>query len=261
MAKCKKSIALFEPLILEKDKLSIEFNQIRNKFTSSNLIKGEELEDLLARNLANVINCSIGKGLVINGKGNASNQCDLILYENEFLKFPSIIKNNVFPVELVYGIIEVKTYLRKKDLEDSLDKIIRFKKIVFEAFPETIPGNGIEYKINDKAFGIIFAYDGCSLDNIVKNYKFLRKSEHYNWPNLIYILSKGLIFNTTEDGYIMSIDDILQNRYEHIKIYKENDHYRLFIAFLLDLLNVLEISFKSRVMNITSTYLYKKSGS
>jgi len=222
-------------LSVEKDKLLSEFNQIGSKYDGrSNLTKGEELEDLLMRYLENILNCGIGKGFVVNNKGEFSQQCDLILYRNSLLKFPSYLRNNNFPIELVYGIIEIKATLNKSELEDCVKKIKAFKRTISSPVSNS----------RNLPFGIIFAFKGSKLNTICRNYDEIRKSYNNSFylPNFIYNLSEGLILigRSLSRGELRLhshelIDEYTKSR--QLSVFKEKNHYSLFIWLLYELLN------------------------
>lgn len=83
------------------------------------LTKGE-LRELFVSNILNSFLTSqfgIGSGIVINQKGEQSRQNDIIIYDNRIL--PPFIKEQnigVYPAESVIATIEVKSWLRKKEL-------------------------------------------------------------------------------------------------------------------------------------------------
>ncbi len=225
---------IFESISIEKDKLLAEFNQIDTKYKLNNLMKGEELEDLLMRCLENILNCGIGKGFVVNNKGEFSKQCDLILYRNSLLKFPPYFRNNTFPIELVYGIIEVKTSLNKSELKECIEKIKVFKSI--------IPSS--KGPPSHDPFGVIFSFKGNKLNTIAKNYDEIRKSigENFYLPNFIYNLSEGIILHGESMNHSSLCLHSYQFREEYYKscplsVFKENSHFSLFIFLLFKLLD------------------------
>ena len=83
------------------------------------LTQGEFKELFLSELLENFITSqiSIGSGIIVDSKGNQSNQTDIILYDNRIL--PPILsfeKQGIFPIEGVLGTIEVKTNLTEKEI-------------------------------------------------------------------------------------------------------------------------------------------------
>jgi len=67
----------------------------------------------------------IGKGKIVNSKGEMSRQLDIIIYDA--LQCPTLFidenENQILPVEGVYGVIEVKTTLTASTLKDAFDNL------------------------------------------------------------------------------------------------------------------------------------------
>ena len=59
-------------------------------------------------------------GIIIDKAGRESKECDVIIYDA--WNFPSYLRK-VFPVELVYGVIEVKTKLTSSEAKNALDNL------------------------------------------------------------------------------------------------------------------------------------------
>ena len=74
----------------------------------------------------------IGSGIIINQKGQQSNQTDVIVYDRRILP-PFIKEQNVgiYPVESVLATVEVKSLLRRKELEDSEKAAKKLRTTVF----------------------------------------------------------------------------------------------------------------------------------
>jgi hypothetical protein len=67
----------------------------------------------------------VGKGKVVNARGELSRQCDIILYDA--IQCPKLFidenGNQLLPVEGVYSVIEVKTTLNKSNLRDAFENL------------------------------------------------------------------------------------------------------------------------------------------
>lgn len=94
--------------------------------------QGRENELALARILENLVprRLGIGSGIVIDSTGQRSQQTDIVIYD--LADQPTIMAQTnqvLFPVEVVYAVVEVKTVLRAADLGDfsskkhSIDKL------------------------------------------------------------------------------------------------------------------------------------------
>lgn len=130
-------------------------------------------------------NYGIGSGLIVSPLSQESNQSDLIIFDRN--KCPAWMfseRVQVFPIEGIYGIIEVKSSLSKCDLYDGLAKIERLRSIV--------PKNAVSLP-----FGIIFGYSlkGNSLESLQKNLReYQIEKQPLFWPNLVVVLEEGVIF-------------------------------------------------------------------
>src|SRR5579872_1109443 len=83
---------------------------------------------------------SYGSGFVIDSKGNQSRQCDIVIYDTTltaglFHRTGPVL----FPVEAVYGVIEIKTTLDKHEVNDACDHIASVKRLVNVAKPTLEP--------------------------------------------------------------------------------------------------------------------------
>jgi hypothetical protein len=85
-----------------------------------NPTKGTLRENLLINFFRKIIpqKLSINSGIICDAKGNSSTQIDFIVFDNTYL--PNIVLSNsivMTPVESVYLIAEIKSTLRKRDLD------------------------------------------------------------------------------------------------------------------------------------------------
>jgi len=73
---------------------------------------------------------SIGTGVVISAHGEVSRQTDIVIYDN-FFNSPLLSEFGacLFPAEIVFATIEVKSTLRKKDLDKSIDDIMQMRRV------------------------------------------------------------------------------------------------------------------------------------
>ena len=66
----------------------------------------------------------VGTGVLLDRRGNASLQCDIVVYDRTL--YPSLLSmtsTHLFPVDLVYAVIEVKTTLTKQTAGQALANI------------------------------------------------------------------------------------------------------------------------------------------
>jgi hypothetical protein len=144
---------------------------------------------------------ALGSGEIVGRVRDAtSRQCDLIVYDQQngvTLLYDESIQ--VFPIDCVYGIVEVKSSLSKTEFLDALEKI-KVLKTMTPGGPVSIPvaGGFSLVQSHPRPFGMIFAYNlaGNSLKSLVEN---LREWEAITlaefWPNYVCVLETGVIFH------------------------------------------------------------------
>ncbi len=106
----------------------------------------------------------------------------------------------VLPVESVYGVIQVKSRLNKKEIKQGLENVASFKRLAREAQPAPfLSGPGPR---STRGFGILFAYDSDLkwLEIIHEIEAFAKTHPHQEWCNTIVILSKGMMFYGDSTG-------------------------------------------------------------
>lgn len=132
---------------------------------------------------------------VVSPSGHISKEMDILLYD----PLDSVCLMNregvyqVFPIESVYGVIQVKSRLNKGEIKDGLENIASFKSL---ARPARRPGfvmrqGGRE----ERGFGILFAYDSDLewLDIVKEVEAFAAANPNNLWCNGVFILNKGVI--------------------------------------------------------------------
>ena len=162
------------------NKLEADAMLFNRKLPHSGLM-GNENELVLSKLLRDFLPPRFGienSGIVIDKKGKSSKQCDIIICDA--YRFPKYFRK-VFPVEIVYGVIEVKTLLTAKEADNAIENI----KSVFELDfrPAVCPFPVYNYEERKKEahasppFGIIFSYR-----TNVKNFETFAK-----WFPLVYV--------------------------------------------------------------------------
>ncbi|WP_375784648.1 DUF6602 domain-containing protein [Bradyrhizobium sp. Pha-3] len=91
-------------------------------------IAEEIIKSVLARTLPKRF--SIGTGVVISAHGEVSRQTDIVVYDN-FYNSPLLSEfgSCLFPAEIVFATIEVKSVLTKRELQTSMDAIMQTRKV------------------------------------------------------------------------------------------------------------------------------------
>lgn len=140
----------------------------------------------------------IGSGEICDSHQQVSKQCDLIVYDrDEGVPLYAGDEVQIFPIEVVYGVVEVKSGLSKVELLKGLENIKSVKKLLAESSKVTTVRSG-RHKSYEGPFGVVFAYSlsNNSLDSLQEN---LREWQGQNppsfWPNMIVVLGEGVIFN------------------------------------------------------------------
>jgi hypothetical protein len=163
--------------------------------------KGTARENILRNFLAEgrlPTKYAIGSGEVVGRTNDTSKQCDLVVYDR--LNGVTLLydeSTQVYPIDCVYGIIEVKSTLSKSELIDALEKIKTLKTMAPEGFGLRIIGNDL-VQCRARPFGVIFAYGLAdnSLDSLLGNLQeWERETDHSLWPNYICVLETGVIFH------------------------------------------------------------------
>ena len=74
----------------------------------------------------------LGTGFIVSG-GEAiseSRQCDVIIYDRaNNVPFYASDAWQIFPIEMVYGVVEVKTTLNKAEIKDAFEKCVRLREM------------------------------------------------------------------------------------------------------------------------------------
>lgn len=162
----------------------------------------------------------VGSGIVVNSDGEQSRQQDIIIYDA--FNAPLLLNEEntkIIPVESVYGTIEVKSTLSKKELITCINNIKSIKTL--STSPHPIP------------HGFVFAYQSqSSLETVCENVVELNKE--VNWEhriNTICILDKGLILHFHKHG-LNSIHAIPNNEC-YLGCLKSTPEHNLTLFYLI----------------------------
>lgn len=74
----------------------------------------------------------LGTGFIVSGGDaiNESRQCDIIIYDRaNNVPFYASDVWQIFPIEMVYGVVEVKTTLNKAAIKDAFEKCVRLREM------------------------------------------------------------------------------------------------------------------------------------
>lgn len=126
-----------------------------------NAERGRALEGVISQILGEILpkRFSLGTGFVINSAGERSAQQDIVIFDHIYnAPLLSSAACSLFPVECVYGTVEVKSTLTKKTLRDALQSVVRLRKIgATRKYLLTVPceeGSKIVYKSVPAEFSV-----------------------------------------------------------------------------------------------------------
>jgi hypothetical protein len=189
-------------------KLQADFEFLSNQLAHS-LSKGEAREFVIKELLRQYLPAKLGleKGIVISSVENElpSKQIDIVIYDKLNTPVLYAAENlRIFPIEGVYAVIEVKSFLNSKQLEDAVKNIRSVKRMSKKAFVEqksaVIPYVNLYGKQNYDhvpVIGFIFSYSAIKNIKVLKN-KIEQGDDLENLKNnidTICILNNAVITN------------------------------------------------------------------
>ena len=131
--------------------------RIRQGFLNHNPSAGENRESVVAEFLAGHLpkRFGVSTGLVISHEGSFSSQADILVVDdqNNAPLYPELT-NELWPVEAIYALIEVKTRLDSTTLKDALTKCRKFKSL-----PRRFCETGDRLQKNRNTLFIIWAFE------------------------------------------------------------------------------------------------------
>ncbi|MGB3532771.1 MAG: DUF6602 domain-containing protein [Microcoleaceae cyanobacterium] len=180
----------------------------------------------------------IGSGEIVGYASNTSKQSDLIIYDQ--LNGIALIYDEqvqVYPIESVYGVIEVKSCLSKTELIKSLDNIKSVKLLSpNEPIKKFYSDRLVSYP-RPKPFGIIFAYSlaNNSLNSLTENLReWESKHDKSLYPNIVVVLEEGIIYHYNKNQRIFYNESIL-NATSVFSLEHKTDTLYHFYSILIDL--------------------------
>jgi hypothetical protein len=188
----------------------------------------------------------VGNGEIISPNSQTSKQSDLIIYDK--LSGISLLYSEavqVYPIESVYGVIEVKSSLGKTELVEALENIKSVKSIASRETVEERMGGGVfrmSYR-RPAPFGMVFAYrlSGNSLNSLENNLiEWQANNAPEYWPNAIVVLNEGIIYHTKRFKHCYENDEI-DNSASTIGLHYKNDTLFHFYSILLQLCSSMNL--------------------
>lgn len=177
--------------ILSKD-LQNKSSLIKEYFSIHAGENGKNKESLIVNFLQAYLpkRYSIGTGFVFDADKSLSNQNDIIIYDSFWsgILFPENV-SQFFPIESIYGVIEVKSHLNINELKNTIQKASKVKKMTFKGVSRSD-----SYGIEEPLFSI-FAYDSIDLKKLKQNLENLYKDTPLKERiDFIVVLNKGLLY-------------------------------------------------------------------
>jgi hypothetical protein len=155
-------------------------------------LKGGEAEELVRSFLRDHIprRFDVGSGFILDQKNNVSKQTDVIIFDA--LNCPTYrasVTAAIYPANNVAAVVEVKSKLDSRELEDAFKKIASAKSLAKTRTPE-----GANLMI-EQTFGAVFAFESViSLDAIMDGYiKWIKANGLGGHTDVICISDKGII--------------------------------------------------------------------
>jgi hypothetical protein len=131
---------------------------------------------------------------IASTSGHVTGEMDILLYDptNSIRLMNRENVYDVYPAESVYGAIQVKSRLNKKEIREGLENVAAFKALDRE--PEVGGFRIIDGSMAARGFGILFAYDSDLkwTDIAGEIESFSKTVPQRQWCNVVYILSRGM---------------------------------------------------------------------
>jgi hypothetical protein len=234
--------------------------------------KGSNREEILRAFLRERVpeRFGIARGQIVGPDSPDSRESDVILYDKNICA-PILPSRDaqIFPVEGVSGIIEVKSTLTKNELIDGLGKIADFKKLVPKSYVRWRNAGMSGSRLREHPFGVIFAYQlgGNSLESLAANLREYESSlqDPGLTANIIVVLNEGLIVHKNRHIYrdVLVTDALREQPYRTLPLKYSTATLFEFYTMLLDLLmntqlDVVELSRYSPPVERLGTHIVRK---
>ncbi len=120
---------LYRGMIISNIRKALEESEVAKNYNNQ-VLKGRAREIFVTELLQPFLNPSMGicTGIIIDSKGNHSNQIDIIIYDKNIIP-PSMLTagEGIIPCESALATIEVKSNINSKELSKSVDNAFSIK--------------------------------------------------------------------------------------------------------------------------------------
>ena len=234
-------------------KMSAAIAQSRDSIPHSGEI-GDLVERVFRDQLLEVLPEKVGisNGFVVDSEGKVSRQMDIILFDRQ--NTPRIFTSSgaqMFPVESTYACGEIKTEMNKKQLNDSFEKCLSYKRLHRKAYFEPKSILQQTYKLFGRDYdhwqSIFFCMSerSISTDSLISIYKeFATKHslQVHERIDTIVALDATDNQNMLLNGMVESDSGIPQNNSinflpypgSSVCTYRANEPWSLFVMLLLN---------------------------
>ncbi|MEA2202936.1 MAG: hypothetical protein QOI89_3649 [Solirubrobacteraceae bacterium] len=141
---------------------------------------------------------AVHNGEIITANGDVSPQCDVIIHDPTMPPMLTTQSYRILPNECVYGVVEVKSNLDRKELFDACDKIRAAKVLPKTAFDPDLSGK--TRTVYGQVFGyvptvgIVFGYDSIDLLTLKGHLKEWSEGRPAaELPDSVWVLDKGYL--------------------------------------------------------------------
>jgi len=149
--------------------------------------KGRAVEAAISTVLRGILPAKfeLGTGFIINSKGGISPQLDIVIYDR-FNNAPIEMEGGVgiFPVECVYGFVEVKTTLRARDVVDFAKAVSQIRKLAKAKEYATLVSNEV-LESEHRTAGTIVSAVAKRSELAPRSYLFAHKVYTHEYETLI----------------------------------------------------------------------------
>jgi hypothetical protein len=188
-------------------KMRSRFEEIRAAINHRGL-KGQANEEILREWLVQYLpgSLSVCTGEIIDSNGGRSKQADVVVFDTATTpRYFTSGDISVLPVETVYAIFEVKSFLNKHEIENAFANMRSVKSLKKTAyFPGTVTTTKFVYGQPFQRWPLqffIFAFESDSLDTVFSHIQKLNEEQSIeNRIDAVCVLDKGLIVNSGPEG-------------------------------------------------------------
>lgn len=150
-----------------------------------------------------------GPGEVVTCDGSTSPECDVLLFNPVTPLLLDEQDFRILPAECLYGVLQVKSQLQRKELQQDYEVIRAVKSLNKVAYgssrtpielSSTVYGREWPYF---PTWGCIFAYQSMSLQSVRAELESLDKNTPLEQrTDIVVMLDKGLVVNQKRDGML-----------------------------------------------------------